>query len=40
MDMLLVGTAMIGSLGAAFMLQRALLSALLLALDPNRKSRS
>jgi hypothetical protein len=40
MDMLWIGTATIGSLGTAFLVQRALLSALLLALDPNRKPRS
>lgn len=39
MDMLWISTAMIGSLGAAFLLQRALLSALLLAIDPNRKTK-
>ncbi len=40
MDAVLVSTAMIGSLGAAFLVQRALLTALLGAIDPNRKAKS
>lgn len=36
MDIIWIATAMIGSLGAAFLLQRFLLSAVLQAIDPNR----
>jgi hypothetical protein len=39
MDVLLIGTAMIGSIGAAFVMQKALLGAMLYAIDPNRKPR-
>lgn len=37
MDALVVSTAMIASLGAAYALQRALLGAMLHAIDPKRK---
>jgi hypothetical protein len=37
MDALMVSTAMIASLGAAFLVQRAVLGAMLKAIDPNRK---
>lgn len=39
MDALVVSTAMVASLGAAFLVQRALLGAMLRAMDPNRKGR-
>jgi hypothetical protein len=39
MDTLIASTAMIASVGAAYAVQRALLGALLQAIDPNRKSK-
>ena len=39
MDALIIATTMVGSIGAAFVLQKALLGAMLYAIDPNRKTR-